>query len=141
MAINNNGSRGGIDFGRPFGAAGNTTQTNNNADQPKAELWLNIGYTAEGAGKDGEDMFVSLPVGIPLDTQKPVNAASKNEAYSMFQQARNSLLEQIQKFAESLEPGEAATLQLEVQVRRVEGERAPVQSDNNPFMKQLVFNG
>jgi len=130
---------GGIDFAKTFGAPKNesTAPSNSRADQPKAQLWLNIGYTAVGAGDEGDDRFVSLPVGIPLDTQEHVSTNSRNESYREFMSARNDLLDQIMTVAKDLAPGEDRILNLQIQLRRVAGEQAPVEPGKNRFAADL----
>jgi hypothetical protein len=142
VAIDNNNSRsaGGIDFNRVFGAApaaqnGNTASATQGA-KPKAKIWLNIGYTAAGAGREGEDMFVSLPVGIPLDTTEHLALRGSGD-YREFLSARNDLLDQIMAAAGDLQPGEARTLNLEIQLRHVADEAAPVDPETNRFGRKL----
>lgn len=134
-----------IDFQRTFGRgnnAGNVSTQNNNEDRPKAELWLNIGYTVEVAVQNGEETvnetrFVSLPTGIPLDTMELLSTRSTNEGFRAFQSARNDLHSQIMAAAEALGPGEEKILNLEIQLRRVNGEVEAVSTENNPFAKPL----
>jgi hypothetical protein len=128
---------GGIDFSRTFGANSNTGSNARsgagNNEQPKAQFWLNIGYTAPGAGKDGEDRFVSLPMGMPLDTMEPAKLQGRDENYRQFTQARNDLHTQIMEAVSKLAPGDATTLNLEIQVRRVSDEQAVPVAGDNPF--------
>ncbi len=141
-----------IDFNKTFGAGSNLggAVSNDRRDQPKAKIWLNIGYVAENVPVSGsttgevEDRFVSLPMGIPLDTMEKLPTNSRNLAYAQFQAARNDLHEQIMQAAQSLEPGEDAIIGtsggLCIQVRRVQEERgSPAVDDSNPFAKQLLF--
>lgn len=147
-----------VDFTRTFGAGSQSNQagsSNDRSQAPKAKIWLNIGYVAENiptTNSDGstgvEDRFVSLPVGIPLDTMEKLPTNSRNQAYAMFQAARNDLYDQIMAAASQLQPGEdiiigsqVATGGLCIQVRRVNDERsdAPAVDDSNPFARQLQF--
>lgn len=110
------------------------------ADRPKAEYWLNIGYQSDVPDDNGDAMFVSLPQGIPLDTQEHLKTNSSNNKYAAFQSARNDLVDQLVAHAQaSLAPGESTTVQLTVQIRRVKEEAAPINPENNPFAKQLSF--
>lgn len=110
-------------------------------DLPKSQFWMNVGFTAEGAGTDGEDMFVSLPYGLPLDSMEHVNTKSKNADYTQLQQARNSLLDQVKEAAATLQPGESMTVQLEVQIRRIEEEVGETVSSDNKFMRSFKLVG
>jgi hypothetical protein len=131
-----------VDFSKTFGAqsqgTSNDKSTGSRSDQPKAKLWLNIGYMAEGAGENGEDRFVSLPVGIPVDTQEKVATNSRNQNYADFMAARNDLLDQIMGVAETLAPGEDRILNLQIQLRRVAEERQNIGVvEGNAFAKKL----
>ena len=119
-----------------------TAQTTDSKDLPKAQFWLNVGYVAEGAGKEGEDVFVSLPTGIPLDTQEHLKISGKNEHWKAFQSARNGLLDQLIAAAQSLQPGEETLVNIQVQVRRVSDESEQViDPANNPFARQVNLLG
>lgn len=130
-----------IDFKSSFGGSSARAATQAD-DRPKAELWLNIGYevtvpmVVDGKNVD-ETRFVSLPTGIPLDTMDKVSARTSNDTFAAFQTARNDLLDQIMKAAEELAPGEEKLLNLQIQLRRVNGERAEIASEENPFVQQL----
>lgn len=126
-----------IDFARTFGAAPAAASAPSAADRAKAQVWLNIGYTARGAGENGADRFVSLPVGIPLDTQEPVKLQGRNEDYLAFTSARNDLLDQIMAAANKLQPGEEKVLNLEIQMRRVGEEQVATAPSENKFSRQL----
>jgi hypothetical protein len=132
-----------IEFSKTFGAgaptsgaAANTSGAGSRSDAPKAKIWLNVGYVAEGAGENGEDRFVSLPVGIPLDTQDRVQTNTRNADYNDFQAARNDLLDQLLAVATGLEPGEDAVLNLQIQMRRVSEERqSTTVTEGNKFAR------
>lgn len=130
-----------IDFGKTFGAGSNDQGNGNGsrADQPKATLWLNIGYDSGVPEENGEGTrFVSLPVGIPVDTQEKVDTRSRNQGYAEFQAARNHLLDRIMEAGAALAPGETVDLNLTIQLRKVAAERAPVEAgEGNAFVKPL----
>ena len=69
-----------VDFTKmSFGKTDNASSSSKKDDKPKAQFWLNIGYQVEVPDDQGnEDRFVSLPQGIPLDTQETVSTKSKN---------------------------------------------------------------
>lgn len=123
-------------FGNSAPKAGEKASTK--SDQPKAQLWLNIGYpvTVKVDGAD-EERFVSLPLGIPLDTQEHLATNSRNELFAQFQGARNDLLDQIMDAAKALGPGEDRILNLSIQLRRVNEDAAPVSAENNAFVRKL----
>ena len=125
-------------FGKP--------QANNSSkdDRPKAQFWLNIGYPVTVKTESGEEQrFVSLPTGIPLDTQEPLATNSRNAEFAAFQAARNNLHDQFMAVAAKLQPGEEKIIGLgdsglALQIRRVNEESAP-STGQNPFVAALSF--
>ena len=125
----------GIDFTKTFAAASAPKAA---SDKPKAQFWLNIGYDSGVVDDDGTSRFISLPQGIPLDTQEHVAVKGKNQEWKAFQAARNGLLDQIMAAAQSLEPGEDKILNLQIQLRRVNADtEETVDASTNPFAVQL----
>jgi hypothetical protein len=110
-------------------------------DLPKSQIWINLGFTAEGAGAEGEDVFVSLPYGLPLDSMEHVNTKSKNADYSALQHARNDLLDQVKEASATLQPGESMLVTLEIQIRRIEEEVEEAPVANSKFARQLNLVG
>lgn len=112
--------------------------------RPQADVWMNVGYETTVVGEDGEplDIFIGTPLGIALDTQKPIDT-SKTRSTNLLktQMKQNALLAQLQEAANELAPGEEVTLNLVVQMRRVKGPvEAPVDTDE-PFNLQLLTKG
>lgn len=124
---------GSINFKETFGNNKGTT------DREKAQFWLNIGYGSGVTDDNGEERFVSLPLGIPLDTQEHLATNSRNAEFAQFQAARNDLLDQIQDAAKSLAPGESRVLNLQIQLRRVNDEVADIKPEDNMFAKKLAL--
>ena len=133
-----------INFNRPFGSntnnggnvAGAAGTTPAAKPKVKAMLWLNAGYTTTVV-VDGvqEERFVNLPMGMPVDTMELLPTNSRNAEFAQFRMAQNDLLNQIMELGKSLAPGEAKTINLELQLRRVNEDVAPVPSDENPFAR------
>ena len=130
-----------INFNRPFGsntanAAGTNTAAPATPAKPKATLWLNAGYTTTVV-VDGvqEERFVNLPMGMPVDTMELLPTNSRNAEFAQFRMAQNDLLNQIMELGKSLAPGEAKTINLELQLRRVNENVTPVPSNENPFAR------
>lgn len=115
------------------------------ADKPKATLWLNIGYhvpvitTAADGTQVQENRFVSLPVGIPVDTMQMLPETSQNQGFAAFQAARNELLKLVIAAGAGLGDGEERPIALELQLRKVSAPSAPIPSAVNPFIKPLVL--
>ncbi len=113
----------------------------------KSKIWLNVGYTVELTVPDpatGQLMkinrFVSLPFGIGVDTQAPLDVSHiKDVGFKAFQEARNKLLADLQAFGATLQPGEETPVKLELQLRRREEELEPTPIDQNPFMRAISF--
>lgn len=120
-------------FGQSNAAATSTAK----ADKPKAQLWLNIGYVANEGSDD--EKFISLPTGIPLDTQEPLPTNSSNADFRAMRCAQNDLLEQLIEYAQNLEPGEEGIINLQVQLRRVKAEAADIPADENKYARKLTF--
>ena len=131
-----------INFNRPFGSntnnAGNAAGAAGTAPaaKPKAMLWLNAGYTTTVV-VDGvqEERFVNLPMGMPVDTMELLPTNSRNQEFAQFRMAQNDLLNQIMELGKSMAPGEAKTINLELQLRRVNEDVAPVPNGENPFAR------
>ena len=102
-------------------------------DKPKSQLWVNVGYSIE---VDGVNVFVSIPMGIPVDSIKELPTNTRNAEFNMLNQARNQLLADIASAAEDLESGESHVLELEVQLRRIDKEPDPLPTGStNPFLR------
>ncbi len=122
-----------LNFEHTFGKPQATNSSKD--DRPKAQFWLNIGYPVTVKTEAGEEQrFVSLPTGIPLDTQEALATNSRNAEFAAFQAARNNLHDQIMAAAAKLQPGEEKLLNLQIQLRRVNEETAPVAAELNPFV-------
>lgn len=132
-----------LNFEHTFGKPQATNSSKD--DRPKAQFWLNIGYPVTVKTEAGEEQrFVSLPTGIPLDTQEPLATNSRNAEYAAFQAARNNLHDQFMAVAAKLQPGEEKIIGLgdsglALQIRRVNTESAPVSTEQNPFVTALSF--
>lgn len=103
-------------------------------EKVKSQLWVNVGYSIE---VEGEQVFVSIPMGIPVDSIKELPTNTRNAEFNMLNQARNQLLADIASASEDLEPGESHVLELEVQLRRIDKEADPLPAgSSNPFLRK-----
>lgn len=110
-------------------------------DRPKAEFWINLGYESDVINEDtGKPIFISLPQGIPLDTQEHLPTNMSNAQFAAMRAAQNDLLDQLTAHAKHLQPGEDTFITLQVQVRRVKAPSAPINPDNNPLVRKLNFS-
>lgn len=85
-----------------------------NQEKKSATLWLNVGVTVVNA--KGEEEFVQLPVGIPLDNNKEL-------PNTVFNATKLALLKSFLTLAEDIPPGgtkEVPTTHLTLQIRRVD---------------------
>jgi hypothetical protein len=104
----------------------------------RANFWLNVGLVKK---VDGEEVFLSLPLGIPLDTQDPLPTNSSNKDFAQMQAARNDLVEQLKAYAETMDAGEDVIIDLQVQLRRVKDvEEVSVKPNENKFAINLGLN-
>ncbi len=126
-----------------FANAAPATNRNSSAargDRPQAKVWLNIGYTVPGP--DG-DRFVSLPVGLPIDTMEAQEAKGQNEDWIKFVHAKNGLLKTLQAAGDALAPGEEKIIGmgdsgLSIQLRRANEERV-VEAGENEYTRSFSF--
>lgn len=112
---------------------------NNNANEERepTKVWLNIGVPSKD--ENGDPIFLSIPLGIALDSMKPAKITGKNEEFRNMMAAKNQLMEQLQKLGEEMAPGEELILDdLSVQIRRVEEPtEAEKDEDGNPHLSVL----
>lgn len=97
-----------------------------NANRPKAQVWLNIGYEAGGK-------FINLPIGLPVDTMEPAALQGQNPDWLKQRSAQNGLLEGLKKLGLSLQPGEEQQIQLQVRIRRVSEAAQAVAAEENEY--------
>lgn len=132
MAIENTNSA--VLFGRNKAAAAAPVQ-----ELKRSEFWLNIGYEID---VEGETVFVSLPIGIAVDTQAELSEQSSNDNFSKLQAARNKLKRDLVAYlTNALKPGEDEILGLVVQARRVREIKSVSTGSDNPFAAELNFSG
>jgi hypothetical protein len=124
-------SNGPISFARTFGgASGNLPGAGAAApavQRDPATIWLNVGYPVQVAGQDEEGnattetIFVSLPVGIPVDTMKHIDISRiRNKRMLDLAVARNKLFDDVLAAGKTLDAGQGELVQgLAIQLRRV----------------------
>lgn len=113
-------------------AGTSTRRTAGNPDQPKAQVWMNVGYEKNGK-------FISIPLGLPVDTMEPVDAKGQNEEWLKQQLARNALLKAIQEKGDELEPGQEIKLNmLEIRIRRINDDKE-ISSEENEFLPDDII--
>lgn len=122
---------------RTFGSFAQDQQATAPEPRPEAQVWLNFGYESDPVTNrvtgEAETKFVSLPVGIPLDTQKPIDKRNMSE----LQAAQNDLLSDLQEAAASLEPGEEREVILVCRMRRINSNVAPTVGADSPFARKV----
>jgi len=143
--MSTNGS--GLNLSSFSGFDRNRNNSGQQAEQEKAEFWLNIGYETQVESDEGkvETIFISLARGIPLDSIKPFDVAKSGTAnMAQLRDAQNGLHESFMAEARALEPGESkllivdADIGLAVQVKRVKAEQAVPQE--NTLRKVVSFD-
>ena len=112
-----------------FGKNNNEANASGKQEREKTQIWLNIGYeTADGK-------FVNLPIGIPIDTMNKLQIRGSNEDWNKLSQARNKMLEKMQKFGASLAAGaEEEVHGLVVKIKRVAAD-AEVDPHHNEYLE------
>lgn len=113
---------------------------NGNEERPQATLWLNVGLNIPVQQEDGTmvDTFISLPVGIPLDTTEPMVMRGSNRDWLNIVQVKNALLEFAQKTAAACEPGTGIIAEnLQVQFFRKGNAAKASDPAENPLMVDM----
>lgn len=107
-------------------------------DRPQAKFWLNVGYEVSVKDSDGVEStrFISLPIGLPLDTQQHKTSRGTGEVAQIIS-AGNDLLDELVKAAQAIPPGETQLVNLQIQIRHVKPENAVV-SGSNAFSPTAV---
>lgn len=131
-----------IEFNKTFGSK--TAPAAKKDERPKSQFWLNIGYETDVVDDNGENRFVSLATGIPLDNMERLQTNSRNREFAAFQAARNDLYDQIMDVAKSLEAGESKIIAtadngLAIQIRRINEESVEIPAEQNKFGRRLSF--
>lgn len=93
----------------------------NNAQRPQAEIFINVGIPVQMPNENGEmeEVFLSLPYGLALDTMSELVIRGNNQQWNDQAAARNELLKALVKMGTSLEAGNGTELpKLQVQLYR-----------------------
>lgn len=124
-----------IDFSKNTAPAAATGRTANGRARPvdangnplpQAKLWLNFGYVIG-------DRFISLPLGLPIDTMQTRELRGTSQEFLKLVSAQNDFLGSLQAMIETLNPGDEAVLmeqempngvKMQVRLRRTVGEVA-----------------
>lgn len=94
-------------FGSSFNIKNNTSddyQVIDSKDKPLAMCWINIGIFI--TNKKGEKEFVSLPVGIPVDTMRRGKEPSVNSEYASRIRKQNQLLDDALSIFDDMDAGD-----------------------------------
>ncbi|TKW72448.1 MAG: hypothetical protein DI543_27385 [Bradyrhizobium icense] len=105
-------------------ALGNKPASRGNEPRPQAEFFINVGVPiTRQVERDGEmveeEILLSLPFGLPLDTMNELVIRGNNEQWNADAAARNELLKALVKMGEGLDAGTGKMLpKLAVQLYR-----------------------
>ena len=121
-------------FGQSTANANDNNNSGSKPKKPAAKFWLNFGYRTQD-GETGEQVFIGMPMGIPLDTQEKRGAGA-----SLLMQAKNAFLDKIIADCADMTPGQELYLEVDggysLQLRRV-AERDEATADNNGFIAAM----
>ena len=108
-------------------------------ERPQAKFWLNVGYEVEVTGSDGttETRFVSLPMGVALDTMQHKKPGKVTTETGQIISAGNNLLDDLIKGAQAIPAGGTQIVNLQIQIRHV-AEPTVLASSDNPFSPAAV---
>lgn len=132
----------GITLSRPSGIFAGQQAPAQEAERPQAMLWGNLGYPVTFKNPttgEMEERFISIPVGVPVDTQKPINITTRSPIMAEMQAAQNQLLADLQAAGAEMEPGaEQVVHGLEFRLRRVNDKvEAPTITEASPFARKV----
>lgn len=105
-------------------ALGGKPANRGNEPRPQAEFFINVGVPiTRQVERDGEmveeEILLSLPFGLPLDTMNELVIRGNNEQWNADAAARNELLKALVKMGEGLDAGTGKMLpKLAVQLYR-----------------------
>lgn len=105
-------------------ALGGKPASRGNEPRPQAEFFINVGVPiTRTIERDGEmveeEILLSLPFGLPLDTMNELVIRGNNEQWNADAAARNELLKALVKMGEGLDAGTGKMLpKLSVQLYR-----------------------
>lgn len=105
-------------------ALGGKPANRGNEPRPQAEFFINVGVPiTRTIERDGEmveeEILLSLPFGLPLDTMNELVIRGNNEQWNADAAARNELLKALVKMGEGLDAGTGKMLpKLAVQLYR-----------------------
>ena len=140
MAINNQAAL--LNFQAQQGT-GNVVPNNGTSDKTPAEYWVNVGYlhTTDKHDEQGQpvQIFVQLPVGIPLETPEALKA---KKVYMT--EEKLTFLTIMLEMGAKLKPGETAMVGgaaggLLIQIRRVNHDKPVADPAARPTIKFGVF--
>jgi hypothetical protein len=100
------------------------------------KVWINVGYDSPNP-RTGENVFISTPVGIALDTMNKKREPNKESDYRDMIVAKNAFMNQLQELSLQLAPGEEMELDLKVVMRRVDEATQEEDSDANVHLNNL----
>ncbi|WP_417729490.1 hypothetical protein [Roseovarius sp.] len=99
-----------------------------------ARIWLNVGYYHTNK-ETGEETFVGLPAGLPIDTMAFLNARAAEDS-NLFK-AKNALLRELLSMGRKMPLGQGQDVcQLKVQIRRF-SEPDELEALGNPYLETL----
>lgn len=111
------------------------------AERPQAQHWLNIGKSMPVVNEktgETETKFISIPVGIPLDTMEAMETNGNSKSWNEQVGVKNAILKFLQEGAAKLSPGEGELVEgLEIQIYSKGEKTAPVADSENSLLKQL----
>lgn len=108
-----------------------STPVDQNQDRPRNVNWLNIGIRVPVKDDQGNDMIVTLPMGVAIDSMKvtPINGDSTTNG-ALALRCRNALIKTLQdKFAEMPEGTRVVIKELVVEAYKAPSTRQVAQAD------------
>lgn len=115
IMLNNNHNNSLIDNFINDAKSGNTS-----TGRQEAKIFLNIGYTSQEKDADGNNIFISLPYGLALDTMPDIRVSDRSQSsYADLQRKKNAFKNGLLEAISKMPAGTRQKIKLEVEIYKV----------------------
>lgn len=98
----------------------NDNKSTVNSSRQEAKVFLNIGYTSEEKDANGDNIFISLPYGLALDTMPNIRVSDRSQSsYADLQRKKNAFKDALLQAIANMPAGTRKKIKLEVEIYKV----------------------
>lgn len=98
----------------------NDNKSTVNSSRQEAKVFLNIGYTSEEKDANGDNIFISLPYGLALDTMPNIRVSDRSQSsYADLQRKKNAFKDALLQAINNMPAGTRKRIKLEVEIYKV----------------------